>query len=118
MSSHIASPVSNTLAQSDAPAGLAPGAAPPNSTLDRPDLGRSPTVHSEETLGDALPAESTLGKVEHEKAAAGGVVSRKHNVLSGLPNSRKNVLLLSFCLAMFIDAAGVSIPFRVGSNYS
>ncbi|XAO26332.1 hypothetical protein I312_105169 [Cryptococcus bacillisporus CA1280] len=49
-----------------------------------------------------LPAESTLGKIE---------TPNKTNVLASLGPGRKNLLLLCFCLSMFIDAAGVSATF-------
>lgn len=58
--------------------------------------------------GDALPAESTLGKVERDREGATdsdlektGGVAPEANVLKGLPAGRKNILLLCFCLAMF-----------------
>ncbi|KIR24604.1 efflux protein EncT [Cryptococcus deuterogattii 99/473] len=50
----------------------------------------------------SLPAESTLGKIE---------TPNKSNVLASLGPGRKNLLLLCFCLSMFIDAAGVSATF-------
>ncbi|KAL0246983.1 hypothetical protein I308_104015 [Cryptococcus tetragattii IND107] len=50
----------------------------------------------------SLPAESTLGKIE---------TPNRTNVLASLGPGRKNLLLLCFCLSMFIDAAGVSATF-------
>ncbi|OXM77898.1 efflux protein EncT [Cryptococcus neoformans Bt63] len=50
----------------------------------------------------SLPAESTLVKTDSQS---------KSNVLASLGPGRKNLLLLCFCLSMFIDAAGVSATF-------
>ena len=60
---------------------------------------------------DALPAESTLGQVEDEKAGqvekekdiTAIPLSAERNTLKDLPPGRKNVLMLCFCLAMFSE---------------
>ncbi|WWC72441.1 uncharacterized protein I206_106403 [Kwoniella pini CBS 10737] len=59
-----------------------------------------------------LPAQSTMGKVEADLEKSGKAHPHHHqNALSSLSPKRKGVLLLCFCLSMFIDAAGVSATF-------
>lgn len=82
-----------------------------------PEMSRSPTLSTDEsspnrTLTDLnsppkankeLPAESTLGQTAEELAAKGEIVPKVHSAkLSSLPAGRKSLLLLVFCLAMFI----------------
>ncbi|WRT70551.1 uncharacterized protein IL334_007549 [Kwoniella shivajii] len=66
-----------------------------------------------------LPAQSTMGKVEHDLEKAGTAHPHHHpNVLASLSPRRKGVLLLCFCLSMFIDAAGVSATFLMTAPIS
>jgi hypothetical protein len=84
-------------------------------------MSRSPTIGSDDTpdaartltdlssnpekgkLGAELPAESTLGAVEKKRIEDGEVTAHKPSeALSSLPNGRKNLLLLCFCLSMFM----------------
>lgn len=63
---------------------------------------------------DTLPASPNLQqKLEEERKIMDSeqIAMKPDNVLASLPPMRKNVLLLCFCLAMFIDAAGVSATF-------
>ncbi|WVR08470.1 hypothetical protein IAU60_005525 [Kwoniella sp. DSM 27419] len=91
-------------------------------TSDRNDAGRTLTdlngspVKGEKALtpssAEHLPAQSTMGKVESDLEKSGQATPHHHqNALSSLAPGRKNVLLLCFCLSMFIDAAGVSATF-------
>ena len=131
--SHSVQPIENTIAQSEAPIGLATGApltvptAESHSPTSR-NMSRTGTLTSEDndTLADpartltdlnnanektgkgkveGVPAESTLGAVEKEKAASGTIEGKglkpEANTLKDLPPSRKNLLLLCFCLSMF-----------------
>lgn len=125
----LGSRLGDTLAQAEAPAGLATGAplTVPHDMSDSRSLSRTATSPSEDastladpsrTLtdlngndkaktensgGDFIPAESTLGQVEAKRAAAGEPIAPAKNILKDLPPSRKNVLLLCFCLAMFSE---------------
>ncbi|WVQ95586.1 hypothetical protein IAU59_002683 [Kwoniella sp. CBS 9459] len=89
----------------------------PSATLT--DLNGSPVNKEKSTLASAdttpdedLPAQSTLGKTEHDMQARGETHPHHHqNVLASLDPRRKGLLLLCFCLSMFIDAAGVSATF-------
>jgi hypothetical protein len=89
------------------------------------DMSRSPTVHSEGTIGetkgdvqqvlakddDELPSESTLGVVEKKLEAEGKLPHvPHHNALASLPSSRKSILLFCFCLSM------VSLMLRLRST--
>ncbi len=47
-----------------------------------------------------LPAESTIG-IEREKLGL-DVKEKEPNILASLPSSRKTILLLCFCTAMFM----------------
>ncbi|ORX41180.1 putative efflux protein EncT [Kockovaella imperatae] len=65
------------------------------------------------------PVASTLGKVEAELEKEGKVAHKvPSDALSSLPRARKNILTLCFCLAMFIDAAGVSATFLMTAPIS
>ncbi|WVQ78123.1 hypothetical protein IAT38_000204 [Cryptococcus sp. DSM 104549] len=57
---------------------------------------------------------STTGQMEAGTAVgAEGSSQHKKNVLAELPPRKKGMLLLCFCLAMFIDAAGISATFMM-----
>lgn len=109
--------MSKTLAQS----GTQEGLTVPRTLSSSPTLSSSEDHSPNRTLtdlhGDGLPAESTLGKVEDDRINKGeGEAHDVHasegaKALSSLPSGRKSLLLLCFCLAMFIDAAGVSATF-------
>ena len=102
-----------------------------HSPLPSPGMSRSPTVHSGEesdlsdparTLTDLpatnekqkkvddqprpegeLPVESAIGEgVAKEYGAEGVKTISRENSLSTLPSFKKNVLLLCFCLSMFM----------------
>ncbi|KAK4688624.1 hypothetical protein P7C73_g1488, partial [Tremellales sp. Uapishka_1] len=68
------------------------------------------THHATKQVG--VKGESTLGAVEDRRERDGEAEKpTAPNVLASMPPGRKNVLLLCFCLSMFIDAAGVSATF-------
>jgi hypothetical protein len=71
--------------------------------LDNMHKGDKTSVYSPDGKGVPLPAESTLGEVERLRLEKGEVVHEdKVNVLASLPNARKNILMLCFCLSMFM----------------
>lgn len=84
-------------AQSQAPTGLAPGVTlTPDDTSRQ--LSPTATIAAEEEkakgMGSPQPStESTLGEITSKKVST---------ALSGLPAARKSILLLCFCLAMFM----------------
>ncbi|WVQ63136.1 uncharacterized protein L199_001287 [Kwoniella botswanensis] len=87
-----------------------------NATLT--DLTAANGINKEKALStdgvddEHLPAQSTMGKVESDMEKAGTAHPHHHkNALASLNPKRKGVLLLCFCLSMFIDAAGVSATF-------
>jgi hypothetical protein len=86
-------------------------------------MSRSPTVRSEDTHGNDY-AHTVSSNKEHDaldqsqlhgldgrksldlegKTAADHTATSGHNALASLPQSKKNVLLLIYCGAMFVDA--------------
>ncbi|WVQ78085.1 hypothetical protein IAT38_000166 [Cryptococcus sp. DSM 104549] len=80
----------------------------PTATLtDLQALTKAQSIEDDEE--EHLPSQSTLGKVEADMAAQGETHPHNHrNVLAELPAGRKSLLLMCFCLSMFIDGAGVS----------
>ncbi|WWD20594.1 hypothetical protein CI109_105070 [Kwoniella shandongensis] len=76
------------------------------------DVDKEKALAQEVEEDEHLPAQSTMGKVEADMIAKGEGHAHHHkNALAALPAGRKSVLLLCFCLSMFIDAAGVSATF-------
>jgi hypothetical protein len=70
---------------------------------------RTLTATPEKGVGKVdLPAESTLGATVEKQGSgsetgeSGKPVATKSNALSDLPPARKNILLLCFCLSMFM----------------
>ncbi|OCF58454.1 efflux protein EncT [Kwoniella mangroviensis CBS 10435] len=101
---------------SDEDVEASPRAIDANATLT--DLTAANGINKEKALStdgvddEHLPAQSTMGKVESELEKAGTAHPHHHkNALASLNPKRKGVLLLCFCLSMFIDAAGVSATF-------
>ena len=105
MTSQAPNTAHNTLAQSQALSGVAPGVP-----LENMEMSRSATIRSDETddlhlqkqqsktAGPLdLNQESTIGSTDLEKA---GEKEPHLNVLASLPLARKNFLTLCFCLAM------------------
>lgn len=96
--------MSKILAQSGAQEGLAiPRTISSSPTPTSSDEAHSPNRTLTDLNGNGLPAESTLGKVEHDRLDK-GETNAVHNTesakaLSSLPSGRKSLLLLCFCLA-------------------
>ncbi|WVQ85871.1 hypothetical protein IAT38_008039 [Cryptococcus sp. DSM 104549] len=91
---------------------LPPSSPPVDPSATLTDLTAASKTKSIEDDEEHLPSQSTMGKVESDMAARGEVHPHHHkNVLAELPAGRKSLLLLCFCLSMFIDAAGVSATF-------
>jgi hypothetical protein len=93
----------------------------PDADADAHGFSRSATLTSDEAVDGTrtltgtpekglskveLPAESTLGvTMEKKREEAGGSpnpIAKGSNALSDLPPGRKNILLLCFCLSMFM----------------
>lgn len=78
-----------------------------SSSTTQSDLDKSPNrtltdLHADHGHKLPLPAESTLGKVQHERINKEEVESHgiaSADALSSLPAGRKMILLLCFCLA-------------------
>ncbi|OCF30724.1 efflux protein EncT [Kwoniella heveanensis CBS 569] len=93
--------------------GVDPSATLTDLTGSPANKDKAATLSSAEgTPDEDLPAQSTLGKIEHDMQKRGETQPHHHqNVLAALDPKRKGLLLLCFCLSMFIDAAGVSATF-------